>query len=266
MGAGASIAGAIFGGIGDLFKLGMGAKQFKDGKDLQKQLEGKRPTMTTPESFMEKENWVRNAMIDNKMAGQTQMEQQAQANTSNQLRNIQDTAGSGVQALIASLVANNNQNKILNNIAMSAAQQQERDRQALYGMLGEKANMQQQQWQFNVLQPYMEKAQQAQALKQAGAQNISTGISGLGNIASSFGTSNIFGSNNKQGANDEFISFLNSLFTKKTAQQQVPPPQINTGTNANNINYDMLNILTQSGINPNTELNTNTDISYNWKW
>lgn len=249
MGAGAGIAGAIFGGIGDLFKLGMGAKQFKDGKDLQKQLEGKRPTMTTPESFTEKENWVRNAMIDNKMAGQTQMEQQAQANTSNQLRNIQDTAGSGVQALIASLVANNNQNKILNNIAMSAAQQQERDRQALYGMLGEKANMQQQQWQFNVLQPYMEKAQQAQALKQAGAQNISTGISGLGNIASSFGTSN-----------DEFISFLNSLFTKKTAQQ------INTGTNANNINYDMLNILTQSGINPNTELNTNTDISYNWKW
>lgn len=260
MGAGAGIAGAIFGGIGDLFKLGMGAKQFKDGKDLQKQLEGKRPTMTTPESFTEKENWVRNAMIDNKMAGQTQMEQQAQANTSNQLRNIQDTAGSGVQALVASLVANNNQNKILNNIAMSAAQQQERDRQALYGMLGEKANMQQQQWQFNVLQPYMEKAQQAQALKQAGAQNISTSISGLGNPISSFGTSNI-------GVDKDLISFLNSLFAKKSPQSQPPPPppQISTGTNANNINYDMLNTLTQSGINPNTELNTNTDIRYNWK-
>jgi len=182
------IIGAIFGGIGSAMKMGIGAKQMKEGKRLQKELEGKRPVLETPEAFREKEGFLRNAAIDNRMAGQTQMEQQVNANTSNQLRNIQDSAGSGIQALTAALVANNNQNKMLNQIGMQSAQAQQGDMANLYGMLDGKANLQQKMWEFNVLQPYMEKAAQAKALKEAGPQNILTALKDESESASSFGS------------------------------------------------------------------------------
>jgi len=182
------IIGAIFGGIGSAMKMGIGGKQMKEGKRLQKELEGKRPVLETPEAFREKEGFLRNAAIDNRMAGQTQMEQQVNANTSNQLRNIQDSAGSGIQALTAALVANNNQNKMLNQIGMQSAQAQQGDMANLYGMLDGKANLQQKMWEFNVLQPYMEKAAQAKALKEAGPQNILTALKDESESASSFGS------------------------------------------------------------------------------
>lgn len=182
------IIGAIFGGIGSAIKMGVGAKQWKEGKRLTKELEGKRPVLDTPQAFKEKEGFLRNAAIDNRMAGQTQMEQQVNANTSNQLRNIQDTAGSGIQALTAALVANNNQNKMLNQIGIQSAQAQQNDMANLYGMLDGKSNLQQKMWEFNVLQPYMEKSAQAKALKEAGPQNILTALKDEQESASSFGS------------------------------------------------------------------------------
>lgn len=246
------IIGAIFGGIGSAMKMGIGAKQMKEGKRLQKELEGKRPVLETPEAFREKEGFLRNAAIDNRMAGQTQMEQQVNANTSNQLRNIQDSAGSGIQALTAALVANNNQNKMLNQIGMQSAQAQQGDMANLYGMLDGKANLQQKMWEFNVLQPYMEKAAQAKALKEAGPQNILTALKDESESASSFGS---MGGGAKKGqVNFNAGSASNENMAKASQfsnanQQNMNMRSMQSGT-FQPANAQMFGQLYNSGINP----------------
>ncbi|MFN8296740.1 MAG: hypothetical protein U0T69_11125 [Chitinophagales bacterium] len=262
----AQIIGAIVGGIGDWMKIGIGAKQMKEGKQLAKELEGKRPVLDLPQAFKEKEGYLRNAAIANSMPGQTQMEQQVEGNTANQLRSIQDSAGSGIQALTAALVANNNQNKLLNQIGVESAQYQQQNKSNLYGLLGDKANLQQKMWEFNVLQPYLEKAQQAKALKEAGPQNIITGLKDKGESISSFGSP---GGESKGAQSAQFNGGTGGS-AQRTAATGVGGNAQSQGTFQPE-NAQMFYSLYNSGINPFDSNgkqinNNNTSGGYNWRF
>jgi len=170
---GANIAGAAMGGVSALMKLGLGIKQLIDGKKIQKRLDAQgRPIETTPQAFKETEGLVRSNYLDPRFMGEDEMRQAIEARGANQIQNIQQTAGSGADALMAYNVANNNSNKQLVDLGFKAADQQQQDYQQLLSTLGQKAGYEQSQFQNNVMAPYMQQAQQAQALKQSGLTNM----------------------------------------------------------------------------------------------
>ncbi len=182
------IAGAAMGGVNSLMKLGMGIKQLIDGKKIQRKLDAQgRPLETTPQAFTEMEGLVRSQYLDPRLMGETEMKEQIRAQGANQIQNITQTAGSGVDALMAYNLANNNTNSQLLNVDLQSAQQRMNDYRQFLDVLGQKAQLQQSQFQSNVMQPYMEKAAQAQALKQSGLTNMSNAFNDAGNIAMGIG-------------------------------------------------------------------------------
>lgn len=185
---GAEIAGAAIGGIGSLFKLGMGISQMIEGKKIQRQLDAQgRPIETTPKAFKEVEGLVRSQYLDPRMMGETAMKEAIAARGANQIQNIQNTAGSGADALMAYNLSNNNTDKQMMDLGVRSAQQQQMDYQKLLQTLGQKAQYEQSQFKNNIMKPYEEKAAQAAALRGAGMQNTSNGINDAGNLAVAIG-------------------------------------------------------------------------------
>jgi len=200
------IVGGAFSGMNALMKLGLGIKQMVDAKKIQKKLDAQgRPLETTQEAFNETESLVRSNYLNGKLAGQTQLTDQITSQGANQIQNIQQTAGSGADALMAYNVANNNTQRGLQDIGIKAAQNQQNNFQQLLNALAQKASYQQSQFQSNVMTPYLQQAQQAQALKAGGLNNLSNAFNDAGNTAMAVGNTI-----NNSKMQDAQINALNS--------------------------------------------------------
>lgn len=192
------LIGAIIGSVNAIKNIGMGAKQVKDGKKLQAKLDAQgRPIVETPEAFNEIEGIVRSNYLDPRLMGETRIKDAIKARESNQIQNIQQTAGSGVDALLAYNMANANTDNSLFNVDMKAYEQQQNDYNKLLGILGQKADYQQSQFDFNVLQPFMQNAEKAKALINAGQQNVNNGM----NDWAGYAMNSMGDSGNKPGKN-----------------------------------------------------------------
>lgn len=250
---GGEIAGAAIGGIGSLFKLGLGISQMIQGKNLQKRLDAQgRPIEKTPQAFTEAEGLVRSQYLDPRMMGEADMREAIKARGANQLQNIQQTAGSGLDALMAYNLSNNNTDKQLTDLGIQSAQQQQKDYQQLLNTLAQKAIYEQSQFQNNVLQPYKEKAAQAQALIGAGTQNTSNGINDAGNMAVAVGQ--LVSKDKINDQNQALYQQILSQFGNKPAPVTTPPPNvnmptpINTGVSQYNISKKIIDALTSQNI------------------
>lgn len=250
---GGEIAGAAIGGISSLFKLGMGIDQMIKGKSIQRQLDAQgRPIEKTPQAFTEAEGLVRSQYLDPRMMGEADMREAIKARGANQLQNIQQTAGSGLDALMAYNLSNNNTDKQLTDLGIQSAQQQQKDYQQLLNTLAQKAIYQQSQFQNNVLQPYKEKAAQAQALVGAGTQNISNGINDAGSTAVAIGQ--LVSKDKTNDQNQALYQQILSQFGNKAAPVTTPPPNvnmptpINTGVSQYNISKKIIDALTSQNI------------------
>lgn len=221
IGKAGGITGAVFGGANALMKLGLGIKQLIDGKKIQKKLDAQgRPLETTPEAFNETEALVRSNYLNGKLAGQTQLTDQITSQGANQIQNIQQTAGSGADALMAYNVANNNTQRNLNELGIKAAQNQQNNFQQLLNALGQKAAFQQSQFQNNVMTPYMQQAQQAQALKQGGLNNLSNAFNDVGNLGMGVALLNPSGGGNQDDDMKQIQALLLSLQNKGNGTQR----------------------------------------------
>ena len=168
--------GAIVGGgIGianSLVNAIKGIKQRKDGKKIQEKLDAQgRPILETPDAFNEIEGLVRSNYLDPRLTGETRIKDSIKAREANKIQTIQDTASSGADALFAYGLANANTDNSLFNVDMKAYEQQQNDYNKLLSTLGQKANYEEKQFDFNVVQPFMQSAEQAKALIAAGEQN-----------------------------------------------------------------------------------------------
>ena len=168
--------GAIIGsGIGitnSLVNAIKGIKQVKDGKNIQEKLDAQgRPILETPDAFNEIEGLVRSNYLDPRLTGETRIKDSIKAREANKIQTIQDTASSGADALFAYGLANANTDNSLFNVDMKAYEQQQNDYNKLLSTLGQKANYEEKQFDFNVVQPFMQSAEQAKALIAAGEQN-----------------------------------------------------------------------------------------------
>ena len=176
----AMIAGTGINLANQLKNLIMGAKQIKDGKKLQAKLDAQgQPILETPESFTEVEGLVRSNYVDPRFRGESKMRDAIESRGANQIQNIQQTAGSGMDALMAYNVANANTDNNLFNLDMKSFEQQQADYQALLGMLGQKAQYEDKQWMQNVLTPFVQSSEQAKALIGAGQQNVNNAMNDM---------------------------------------------------------------------------------------
>ena len=179
-----SIVGGGIGIANSLVNAIKGIKQMKDGKKIQEKLDVQgRPILDTPEAFNEIEGLVRSNYLDPRLAGETRIKDSIKAREANQIQNIQDTASSGADALFAYGLANANTDNSLFNVDMKAYEQQQNDYNKLLSTLGQKANYEEKQFDFNVVQPFMQSAEQAKALIAAGEQNRNNAFENMAGYA-----------------------------------------------------------------------------------
>ena len=158
----------------------------KDGKKIQEKLDVQgHPILETPDAFNEIEGLVRSNYLDPRLTGETRIKDSIKAREANKIQTIQDTASSGADALFAYGLANANTDNSLFNVDMKAYEQQQNDYNKLLSTLGQKANYEEKQFDFNVVQPFMQSAEQAKALIAAGEQNRNNAFENKAGYASS---------------------------------------------------------------------------------
>ncbi len=181
-----SIVGGGIGIANSLVNAIKGIKQMKDGKKIQEKLDVQgRPILDTPEAFNEIEGLVRSNYLDPRLTGETRIKDSIKAREANKIQTIQDTASSGADALFAYGLANANTDNSLFNVDMKAYEQQQNDYNKLLSTLGQKANYEEKQFDFNVVQPFMQSAEQAKALIAAGEQNRNNAFENMAGYATS---------------------------------------------------------------------------------
>jgi len=179
-----SIVGGGIGIANSLVNAIKGIKQKKDGKNIQEKLDVQgRPILETPDAFNEIEGLVRSNYLDPRLTGETRIKDSIKAREANQIQTIQDTASSGADALFAYGLANANTDNSLFNVDMKAYEQQQNDYNKLLSTLGQKANYEEKQFDFNVVQPFMQSAEQAKALIAAGEQNRNNAFENMAGYA-----------------------------------------------------------------------------------
>lgn len=179
VGSGIGIANSVVNAI-------KGIKQVKDGKNIQEKLDAQgRPILETPDAFNEIEGLVRSNYLDPRLTGETRIKDSIKAREANKIQTIQDTASSGADALFAYGLANANTDNSLFNVDMKAYEQQQNDYNKLLSTLGQKANYEEKQFDFNVVQPFMQSAEQAKALIAAGEKNRNYAFENMAGYATS---------------------------------------------------------------------------------
>lgn len=270
-----SIVGGGIGIANSLVNAIKGIKQMKDGKKIQEKLDVQgRPILDTPEAFNEIEGLVRSNYLDPRLAGETRIKDSIKAREANQIQNIQDTASSGADALFAYGLANANTDNSLFNVDMKAYEQQQNDYNKLLSTLGQKANYEEKQFDFNVVQPFMQSAEQAKALIAAGEQNRNNAFENKAGYATSAFSGMAGGS--KGGGNKPQTGQANARATPSTGGAATPNPtetqndanQPGTNTQANvsaangvinDSNMAQIQQLLQLlNANPGSKLNTRT--------
>ena len=231
-----SIVGSGIGIANSLVNAIKGIKQMKDGKKIQEKLDVQgRPILDTPEAFNEIEGLVRSNYLDPRLAGETRIKDSIKAREANQIQNIQDTASSGADALFAYGLANANTDNSLFNVDMKAYNQQQNDYNKLLSTLGQKANYEEKQFDFNVVQPFMQSAEQAKALIAAGEQNRNNAFENKAGYATSAFSGMAGGS--KGGGNKFQTGQVNARATPSTGGTAIfNPIEIQNDVNQSGMN------------------------------
>lgn len=144
-----------------------------------------RPQYTIPKGITDNRNMYQNLAGTTRLPGQSILEKNIGAGNAGSINAVMQ-AGSGSDALAAISNINQNQNKAYNDLAVQGAEFQAMNRDKLSEANQVLAGYQDQEFDYNKNQPYMMKLARKMALKQAGAENISSGLTGISNLASSF--------------------------------------------------------------------------------
>lgn len=141
-----------------------------------------RPAFNIPTAATESLNQARMNASTMQMAGQTQAEQGLNQTAANALYNINQNATSAPEALAAMVGVYGNQMGAQNQLSMQAARDYNARQRELVGALDKYSGWQAKEWDYNVNQPFQEKAMAARALAGAGMNNKFQALKGLSGI------------------------------------------------------------------------------------
>jgi hypothetical protein len=202
-------------GLGSLLKLGAVIKQHKASKQAGKEAKAMEAKgynkYNKPEAFREREAMVRNQYLDPKMLGQRELEDKLGAKTANQISTINRTAGSGAEAMLGLGMAQKNLNNSLVDTSLNAMAQRYSDFNNYLGMLQQKSQYQDKEWEINKWTPYQQKLAEKQALEGAKRENLQNFFSDIGNLgAMGYQMKNMGGSNIGRNKNSKVVNTSSS--------------------------------------------------------
>jgi len=176
------LGSAILGAVPKLLEAGLGIGQTIKGSKMAK--EAKRPVYQRPGEITRYTKRAQSRAADTGFSGQTTAESKIGKATADVVQKAKDVADPMAYLDVVSRAGAQEQSQ-LQDVAMFAAQDRERRQQEADQALLLSAQYADKEFDINKMQPYQEKAAAASALKGAGIQNISGGLSGLAGIASS---------------------------------------------------------------------------------
>lgn len=171
---------ALIAAIPALAQAGAGIAQTVKGNRMGRDL--KDPIYTIPKSAVEALSMARNQASNFMPPGYEAYMNDIAGIQAGTTRNIERNATSANQALGASLGAQEQQLKALNDYQGFAQGNYQQRQQNLVDALGSMAQYENQKWQNDVLDPFLRKSQAAQALVGSGLQNTMAGTSDLAGI------------------------------------------------------------------------------------
>lgn len=163
--------------LAQLYQAYTGIRQGSQAKKMEKTL-GELPKEFVSAGMGESVANARMMAADPRLAGQGLMEDKLANSTSQAIENVGNYATSGGDALAALTKVNANEVAGLNDIGIQAAGQTQGNRMNLQGQLGVLGARQDQIFQANVKEPWMQKAAAISALRQSQKENIHGAISG----------------------------------------------------------------------------------------
>ena len=159
-------------------KLGTGIAQMIKGNKMGK--DNPRPEFEIPTAAIEALNSARVGASTFGMAGQDLMESKLDQNLANTTSDILGSATSSTDALAALVKAGGNRMASQTDLDIAGAQDYEQRKRELRGELKGMAEWQNLEFQTNEMQPFLDKAAAASALKGAGMQNVVNSLSEAG--------------------------------------------------------------------------------------
>ena len=162
---------------------------FKAGYGLQQMIKGSRGlnNLERPEYAMPKEAQMNLAMAATASADPYSVgELRAQSNIGQSAANAAASARDGGNASQMAPAIQAQQSAAYNQLQTQTEADQERRRQSLTAALTTVGNYRDQEWQMNKFAPYADKYAEFRQMQGAGAQNVFSGIDGLGAIGAQY--------------------------------------------------------------------------------
>lgn len=176
------IAAGVLGAASGIYNIASGIHQ----NNQSNKINPIRPNYQIPSAIRNNLAIATNLANTQRLPGQSIAENRIRENSANSLNAIQKSGTSGNNILNAASQINQNQNNANNDLAVQGAQMQMDNQGRLMDVNNTFAQYQDQAFDYNKNQPYMMELAKKMALKQAGAENISSGLSSLGGLATSF--------------------------------------------------------------------------------
>lgn len=183
--SGSSLLGLIGGGLGSVAQLGLGiAERIKAKKTLDKaQSFYEQNKYEIPEAAKSALSSAERQASTLRLPGEDITRSQIATSTAQGVGAAQQAATSSSDVLSALASLYGGQQTAEQNLALAGAQRYDQNQSILQNELGRMAGYEEQRWNYNVYQPYVQMLGQAEAYGNRGAQGISAGITGLGQTA-----------------------------------------------------------------------------------
>lgn len=177
---------AIISAIPQVFKMGSGMIQNRQANEAMDS--NVRPTYSIPKEMTQSLDLIKMMQAMTEMPGQSLLEGKLDAQFANQTQDIKDVSVSSADALNSIVNAGGRQQMVMADVATQAASRKDDMTKLLMSTLGNMAQYRDKSWEINKLQPYLDKANTASALKQGGMTNLYGGLEGLSRAAGGYMT------------------------------------------------------------------------------
>lgn len=188
--------GGIGGIVSGAASLGQGVMSLIQGgklKDEANAIDTTRPIYRYSSGIDENVANARQAYSSGQMAGQNEMQNNIQANQANSVSQLLNSGLDPSQVTAMTLGTNQNTNTALNNVGIQKANFINQSRGALGQALGKQAQFRDQQFGYNVDEPYRERVARKNALLRSGAEASNTGMDKLisGGVGAGLGVASL---------------------------------------------------------------------------
>lgn len=175
------LGAAALSALPSLIQAGKGIGQSFRAQGIER--DNVRPNYQTPRQIFESTNLTRGAYMDPNLPGQSLMQDRIGAQAQSGYRAAREAATGSAGLLAATTGINQGALDATRDLQIEAARQQERDQRMYQQALREEATYADREFDVNKMQPYLDAAAAASALREASSRNIMGAVKNITGIA-----------------------------------------------------------------------------------